>query len=206
MARSQHLNAAESGRTPRGGTRERVLAEASDLFYTRGVRATSMEDVAERCGILKGSLYYHFESKEAMRDAYLALELAHRQTWLDALASGARDPAAALLGVVAGHRRWVESEDYRGCFITNAAVEFPGDPAVATIARRYRDHAESLLEAQLRAAGSQSPVDGARELLALLHGALALAQLGASDAALAACDAARRLTLECVQTPALAAS
>ena len=96
-----------------------------------------MDDVAERCGILKGSLYYHYASKEAMRNAYLLLELAHRQAWIDALAASGRDPAGALLAVVAGHRAWIDAPDYRGCFIANAAVEFPGDAAVAEVAGRY---------------------------------------------------------------------
>ena len=206
MAQQRHLNAAESSPRPPGGTRERVLAEASDLFYTRGIRATSMEDVAERAGILKGSLYYHFESKEAMRDAYLALELARREAWLDALAAGGRDPAGALLAVVAGHRAWIDAPDFRGCFIANAAVEFPGDAAVAEIAGRYLEHVEGLLEGDLRAAGCESSLATARELLALLHGGLALARLGALDAAHAATDAARTLVLESGAAPALAAS
>jgi len=206
MAQQRHLNAAESNPRPRGGTRERVLAEASDLFYTRGIRATSMDDVAERSGILKGSLYYHFESKDALRDAYLALELARREAWLDALAASGRDPAGALLAVVAGHRAWIDAPDFRGCFIANAAVEFPGDTAVAEIARRYLEHAEGLLEKELRAAGCESSLARARELLALLHGGLALARLGALDAAHAATDAARRLVLESGAAPALAAS
>jgi AcrR family transcriptional regulator len=206
MARKRHLNAAEPARPSRGGTRERVLTEASHLFYTRGIRATSMDDVAERCGILKGSLYYHYASKEAMRNAYLSLELAHRQAWIDALAASGRDPAGALLAVVAGHRAWIDAPGYRGCFVANAAVEFPGDAAVAEVAGRYREHAEGLLEGQLLAAGSESSVETARELLALLHGALALAQIGALDAAHAATDAARRLVLESGAAPALAAS
>jgi AcrR family transcriptional regulator len=206
MARKRHLNAAQSARPSRGGTRERVLAEASDLFYTRGIRATSMDDVAERCGILKGSLYYHYESKEALRNAYLSRELAQRLAWIDALAASGRDSAGALLAVVAGHRAWIDAPDYRGCFIANATVEFPGDAAVAEIAGRYLEHAEGLLEGELRAAGCESSLATARELLALLHGGLALARLGALDAAHAATDAARRLVLESGAAPALAAS
>jgi AcrR family transcriptional regulator len=206
MTRTLRLTTSDPGRTARGGTRERVLAEASDLFYTRGIRATTMDDVAERCGILKGSLYYHYPSKESMRDAYLALELSHRLAWLDGLVAAAADPASALLAVVAGHRAWVASDDFRGCFIANAAVEFPGDPAIAATAQRYRERAEKLLEEQLACAGSSSPAATARELLVLLHGSLALAQLGAVDAARAGCDAAGSLVLDYCETQVLAAS
>jgi len=42
-----------------------VIAEkASELFVRRGYTNTSMSQIGQSCGILKGSLYHHFESKE----------------------------------------------------------------------------------------------------------------------------------------------
>ena len=164
-----------------------------------------MDDVAKRCGMLKGSLYYHFESKEALRDAYLQLELARRLQWLDQLA-GVGDPRSRLAALVAGHRTWIDTGDFRGCFMSNATAEFPGDPAVAAVTRRYQQHAEDLLTVSLGAAGVADARACARELLGLLHGALALAQLGMAEAARSTCDAAHRLAVASRSAPALAAS
>jgi AcrR family transcriptional regulator len=44
--------------------REAILATAADLFAARGYGQTSMQDLADATGILKGSLYYYFASKE----------------------------------------------------------------------------------------------------------------------------------------------
>lgn len=42
-----------------------IIAEnATNLFVKYGFGNTSMADIGKACGILKGSLYYHFESKE----------------------------------------------------------------------------------------------------------------------------------------------
>jgi AcrR family transcriptional regulator len=41
-----------------------ILQAALKLFTTQGSRATSMQDIADQCGISKGSLYLHFKSKE----------------------------------------------------------------------------------------------------------------------------------------------
>jgi TetR/AcrR family transcriptional repressor of nem operon len=42
-----------------------IIAEkASDLFVRRGYTNTSMSEIGQSCGILKGSLYHHFDSKE----------------------------------------------------------------------------------------------------------------------------------------------
>jgi AcrR family transcriptional regulator len=51
--------------------RRKVLSVASDLFATKGFEATSMRDVATAVGMMSGSLYYHFASKE---DMYVAVQ------------------------------------------------------------------------------------------------------------------------------------
>jgi TetR/AcrR family transcriptional regulator, cholesterol catabolism regulator len=44
----------------------KVLDEAASLFRTRGFEGTSVRDIARAVGILPGSLYCHFETKEAL--------------------------------------------------------------------------------------------------------------------------------------------
>jgi len=43
---------------------DEVYATAAKLFATRGYHATRMQDIADELGMLKGSLYYYFDSKE----------------------------------------------------------------------------------------------------------------------------------------------
>ena len=45
-------------------TRERILDVALDLFTDQGFDATSMREIAERLGISKPAIYYHFASKD----------------------------------------------------------------------------------------------------------------------------------------------
>ena len=45
-------------------TRNRILSVALDLFLRRGVRATSLRQIAEHLGITKPALYYHFSSRD----------------------------------------------------------------------------------------------------------------------------------------------
>ncbi|HHX83923.1 MAG TPA: helix-turn-helix transcriptional regulator [Actinomycetales bacterium] len=51
--------------------REELLALAAGLFAERGLRATTVRDIADAAGILSGSLYHHFSSKEAIVDEIL---------------------------------------------------------------------------------------------------------------------------------------
>jgi AcrR family transcriptional regulator len=51
--------------------REELLAIAARLFAERGFKNTTVRDIADAAGILSGSLYHHFDSKEAMVDELL---------------------------------------------------------------------------------------------------------------------------------------
>lgn len=48
----------------RPGRREQILEAAADLFADKGYHATTVRDIAEVSGMLSGSLYAHFGSKE----------------------------------------------------------------------------------------------------------------------------------------------
>jgi TetR/AcrR family transcriptional regulator, cholesterol catabolism regulator len=51
--------------------REELLMIAARLFAEKGFRATTVRDIADAAGILSGSLYHHFDSKESMVDEIL---------------------------------------------------------------------------------------------------------------------------------------
>lgn len=82
--------AAVKGRKPRPSDAERndrrqqILEVATRLFYERGFSETSMQDIGEAVGLLKGSLYYYINAKEEMlfevlRDLHVtSLELTRR--------------------------------------------------------------------------------------------------------------------------------
>ena len=78
------MKAARSTKTgaKNGGRRDDVLEAAAALFATKGYAATSIRDIAQQVGLMSGSLYYHFESKE--------------QILLDAHAKGVRQISVEL--------------------------------------------------------------------------------------------------------------
>jgi len=64
-------------------TREKILDVALDLFTDQGFDGTSMREIAERLGITKPSIYYHFTSKE---EILLALHMRVHELSQEALA------------------------------------------------------------------------------------------------------------------------
>jgi len=74
-------NAPEQSR-PR---KEEILDVATRLFAERGYEGTSMNDVAERVGMRKASLFYHFATKDALYEAVLERLVASLQVALEAI-------------------------------------------------------------------------------------------------------------------------
>lgn len=71
--------------------RAELLALAGRLFAERGFKSTTVRDIAEEAGILSGSLYHHFDSKESMADEIL-------RSFLDELFGTYREIVARDLG------------------------------------------------------------------------------------------------------------
>lgn len=63
--------------------RERILASAAEMFARKGVSATTVREIADAVGVLSGSLYHHFESKDAILDEVLRRYLEAIQTRYD---------------------------------------------------------------------------------------------------------------------------
>jgi AcrR family transcriptional regulator len=55
----------------RTDTRERALAVALELFAQQGYTVTSLREIAERLGVTKAALYFHFRTKEEILTAIL---------------------------------------------------------------------------------------------------------------------------------------
>lgn len=61
--------------------RDLILDKAKELFIQRGYAATSMDELVRYIGVSKGSIYYHFKSKE---DLFMQLYGRQNQEWMDA--------------------------------------------------------------------------------------------------------------------------
>jgi TetR/AcrR family transcriptional regulator, cholesterol catabolism regulator len=61
----------EEAAAPTVSRRDELLELAAAMFAERGLRATTVRDIADSAGILSGSLYHHFSSKEEMVDEVL---------------------------------------------------------------------------------------------------------------------------------------
>ncbi|MFL6060365.1 MAG: TetR/AcrR family transcriptional regulator [Marmoricola sp.] len=83
-----------------GSRRDELLAIAARLFAERGFKNTTVRDIAEEAGILSGSLYHHFDSKESMVDELLDTFQTALWEQYDAIEASDRTPKEKLVAVV----------------------------------------------------------------------------------------------------------
>jgi AcrR family transcriptional regulator len=155
-------------------TRDRIVGAAVDLFAARGYGEVTVSDVAAQAGTAKGSLYRHFESKEALFAAAVESVVAGVVGDVRAAADragGQLDPSAAMLALVMsakpgfmllleltagslrgqpGHRKLADSAltcfvDGVGPVLTGSGT--PRERAVALIAQLARETMRAVLGA-----------------------------------------------------------
>lgn len=80
--------------------RDVILERAADLFARQGVAATTVREIADAVGILSGSLYHHFASKDDIVDAIVGSFMTDLVGRYDAVLAATDDPAQRLRGLV----------------------------------------------------------------------------------------------------------
>lgn len=80
--------------------RQQIIDRAAEAFARRGVAATTVRMIADEVGILSGSLYHHFESKEAIVHAILGPYLDELRARYALALARRLDPASRLRELV----------------------------------------------------------------------------------------------------------
>lgn len=77
-------------------TRSHVLMAAAELLSAKGYSNTSMQDVADRVGMTKGAVYFHFRSKEALATAVVQHHHGQWPSVADSLSAAGLGPMGTI--------------------------------------------------------------------------------------------------------------
>lgn len=162
-------------------TRERILQAAGKLFYAEGIRAVSVDAVAEKAGVTKRTLYYHFRSKDDLTAAYLEVRdqpnLALFKRWFTETEG---DLAQKVEGIFRNLARSAQHPKWKGCGFLRTSVELvnlPGHPAM-TAGRTHKKRVEDwLCDVFTKADKEKDARQLARQIILLMDGAFAVVLL-----------------------------
>jgi TetR/AcrR family transcriptional repressor of nem operon len=124
--------------------REETLSKAMELFWEKGYKATSIEDLVDRMGIKRGSIYNTFGDKHSLFIAaveYYAKEVTSKT--IKVLES----PSSPLENIKLFFETIVNTpsdKKTRGCLISNTVVELaPHDEKVAETVRNILERIQT---------------------------------------------------------------
>jgi AcrR family transcriptional regulator len=123
---------------------------AGELFAEKGFRATTVREIADAAGILSGSLYHHFDSKESIGDEILAGFLNDVLGGYRAAVAAESDPRATIERIV--HSSATALTEHRAALtmLQNDWNHFSGQPRFAYLRAAMRE-IEQIWVTQLEA-------------------------------------------------------
>lgn len=168
---------------PQRPARERIMNAARRMFYERGIRAVGVEAIVAEAGATKMSLYRHFASKDELVAACLEERIAGFWVRFErVLARAGPDPRAQILALFEQLGERATAAGFRGCPMTNAAIEFPEpDHPGRRLCAAHKRELRARLEMLATRAGARDPALLADGLTLLFEGAYASSQTFGPD-------------------------
>ncbi len=158
---------------------DRIRKTAREMFYRDGIRAVGVDAIVNQAGVTKPSLYRSFSSKDELAAVYLRDYDAEFWGRFNAACDAhPGDPQAGLRAYLSGLSVRAVQNGYRGCGLTNAAVEYPeaGHPA-RVVAVEHKVELRRRLAAMAAEMGAPDPAKLGDGLLLLIEGAFVSSQL-----------------------------
>ncbi|MEK9971144.1 MAG: TetR/AcrR family transcriptional regulator [Ferrovibrio sp.] len=164
--------------TPRAA--DKIRRTARELFYAEGIRAVGVDEIVTRAGVTKPSLYRAFPSKDELAAAYLRdydAEFWDRfEARLDR--AGRDNPREGLMSFLRDLGARSAAPNYRGCGLSNTAVEYPDDLHPARRVSEEHKRKLRLKLAELAAdMGADDPKQLGDGLMLLIEGAFVTGQI-----------------------------
>lgn len=165
--------------------RDRILETAYELFSRRGIRGVGVDEVIDRAGVAKATLYRHFTSKDALVLAFLELrEQRWTRDFVEAEAERrASDPEERLLAIFDVFDEWFRREDFEACSFINVLLEMGSQHPAGDASVEYLAHIRSIVRRFADDAGLRDTESFARSWHILMKGSIVSAAEGDVDAA-----------------------
>jgi len=160
-------------------SKEEIVNHAIALFKINGYYNTSMANIADACGLIKGSIYHYFKSKDEI--GLEALKYIHdyfeEQVYGIAYRNDLTDREKIGLFVEKIDEYFLQSEG--GCLLGNFALEISSENALfRNEIRAYFANWERALAQMLQARyGAEKAAEYAREYVALTQGEIMMMNL-----------------------------
>ena len=126
--------------------RDELLELAATMFAERGLKATTVRDIADSAGILSGSLYHHFKSKEQMVEEVLRDFLDWLFAKYEQIAATEASPLERLKGLFLTSFEAIEHRHAQVVIYQDEAKRLSSLPQFAFVDKRNREQRNMWLD------------------------------------------------------------
>lgn len=164
--------------------RARILATATDLFVSTGIRSVGVDRLIAESGVARATFFRHYPTKDDLVVAFLEDRAADARQELTAIRVAPGGARALLAEIAAGAKQGVGSADFRGCEFINTAAEYcDPDHSVRVVVDRHRAWVRDIMSDALAELGHPTPYATAEVLFTMRTGAIVASSLeGFGDA------------------------
>ena len=179
------MSAVEAIAQPKPDARERILDTAYELFSRRAIRDVGIDEVIERAGVAKATLYRHFPSKDDLVIAFLQRrEERWTVAWVEAEARRrGSTPGEQLLAIFELFDEWFHRDDFEACSFINVLLEMGPEHPVGQASVRHLSSIRSVVSRLAEEARLRDPESFARSWHILMKGSIVSAAEGDAEAA-----------------------
>lgn len=108
-------------------TKELIIDTASNLFYDKGYNLIGINEIIEKSGIAKATLYNHFKTKEDILLAYLNKMDRQLMSSLQDFVAKKKSGNGKLVAVLEFLLPFFKQENFNGCWCIRSLAEVPQD-------------------------------------------------------------------------------
>ncbi|WP_069472061.1 TetR/AcrR family transcriptional regulator [Candidatus Marithrix sp. Canyon 246] len=159
--------------------KETIIKKSIHLFKVHGYYNTTMANIGDTCGLIKGSIYHHFKSKEALAFGCLRYIHEYFNTEIFSIAYRKNMSSSNKLEAFTKAVETYLLNSEGGCLLGNFALEISNNiPSLKKEIKSYFDHWEEALCEILKSKFiEQVAQEKAKQIIASTQGSIMMMRL-----------------------------
>ena len=157
--------------------KEKIVDTASELFHKNGYNQTGINEIVEKAGVAKATLYYHFRTKENLGLKYIEKRYFAFNNSVKKICSRNEKGIPQIMGLFEYASKICKSREYRGNWGINLISELPKEEKkfhekITEAKLDFIDFIESLLKKNLKFENDSECAEVAKKIYLLFESSI----------------------------------
>ena len=156
---------------------QKIITTAANLFYRNGYNSTGINEIIEKAGIAKATLYNHFKSKDELCVSYLKHMNNNFLEDIEDFCLSKSKGKSQILGLFEFLEQFFQTKEFNGCWCIKTIAELPKNnklirAEIQLQKKQFIQLIEKLAKQNLKLKSKKSTESKARQIYLLYEGAV----------------------------------